>query len=102
MSEGQQPALTLDELRHLAALARVGATEEDLERMRAQLTSILEHFRVLQEVDTTGLEPTGHAIALENVLREDDPRPSFPREEILANAPAAQEGSVRVRRVLEE
>ncbi|MBI4236421.1 MAG: Asp-tRNA(Asn)/Glu-tRNA(Gln) amidotransferase subunit GatC [Chloroflexi bacterium] len=102
MPDESLPALTLAEVRHLAALARVGATEEELERMRAQLASILANFRVLQEVDTTGVEPTGHAIAVENVMRGDEPHPSHPREETLANAPQAQEGFVRVRRVLED
>lgn len=102
MADNESPSLTLDEVRHLAALARVGATEEELARMQAQLASILEHFRVLQEVNTTGVEPTGHAIAVENVMREDASRPSRTREETLANAPQAQEGFVRVRRVLED
>ena len=96
------PELTLDEVRHLSALARVDATQQDLERMRAQLASILEHFRVLQEVDTTSVEPTGHAIAVENVMRDDTSRPSQTREQTLSNAPQAQEGYVRVRRVLED
>jgi aspartyl-tRNA(Asn)/glutamyl-tRNA(Gln) amidotransferase subunit C len=96
------PHLSLEEVRHLSQLARVGATEEELERMRSQLTSILEHVRVLQEVDTMGVEPTGHAIDVTNVFRRDEPRPSLDRSTVLANAPAAQEGYVRVRGVLEE
>ncbi len=94
--------LSLDDVRHLAMLARVGASEEDLERMRGQLANILENFRVLQEIDTDDVEPTGHAIAVENVFREDVSRPSIPREDVLENAPSAQEGYVRVRGVFDE
>lgn len=94
--------LTVEEVYHIAALARVAVTPEEAETLRAQLNHILENFRILQELDTTGVEPTGHAIALQNVMREDVSRDSFSREAVLANAPNAQEGFFRVKAILEE
>ncbi|MBI4328570.1 MAG: Asp-tRNA(Asn)/Glu-tRNA(Gln) amidotransferase subunit GatC [Chloroflexi bacterium] len=94
--------LTIEEVYHIAALARVAVTPEEAETLRAQLNHILESFRILQELDTTGVEPTGHAIALQNVMREDVSRDSFSREAVLANAPNAQEGFFRVKAILEE
>ncbi|MDA1097038.1 MAG: aspartyl/glutamyl-tRNA amidotransferase subunit C, partial [Chloroflexi bacterium] len=58
----QSPDLTLDDVRHLAMLARVATSDEDLEKMRGQLASILDSIRVLGDVDTDGVEPTAHAI----------------------------------------
>ena len=101
-SDAQDTHLTLDEVRHLSMLARVGATEEELERMRSQLASILDSIAVLQEADTEGVEPTSQAIDVTNVLRDDASRPSRTREDILANAPLAQEGYVRVRGVFDD
>jgi len=83
-------------------LARVGTSEDELEPMRGQLVDILESFKVLQEVNTDGVDPTAHAIAVENVFRDDSARQSNSREEVLKNAPSAQEGYVRVRGVFDE
>ena len=94
-------SLTSEEIRHIALLARVGLTPEELERYRAQLENILENFQVLQDVDTEGVPPTGHSVALENVLRDDEPAPSFDKEDMLANAPRREEDYFRVRAVLE-
>ena len=103
MSADNDPSeLTTEDVRRLSMLARVGATDEDLERMRGELAGILENFRVLQEVDTEGVEPTGHAIAVENVFRPDEPHPSSPRGDVLQNAPSSQEGYVRVRGVFDD
>ncbi len=102
MATNDKPELTVDDVRHLSLLARVGASEDDLEQMRGELTTILENFEVLQEVDTDDIEPTGHAIEVTNVFRDDDPRPSNPREDVLRNAPSSQEGYVRVRGVFDE
>ena len=93
--------LTSDDVQHVAALARIGATPEELERMRSQLSQILEVFQILQELNTEGVEPTGHAIALQNVLREDEIYPSTPHDDILANAPREEDGYFRVKAVLE-
>jgi len=94
--------ITLQQVRHIALLARIGMTEEELERMRDQLSHILESIDVLAQVDTEGVEPTGHSVDLLSVMREDRVEPSFPREEMLANAPRREDDFVRVKAVLEE
>ena len=94
-------SLTSDEVRHVALLARVGLTPEEVELYRSQLDKILDHFQALQEVDTEGVPPTGHSVPLETVLREDEPQQSLPREETLANAPRREDDYFRVRAVLE-
>ena len=88
--------------RSLAELSRVGMTEEEIVAFGGQLDAIIESVSALQEVDTEGVEPTGHAIDVTNVYREDSDRDSFTRDEMLSNAPAAQEGYVRVRYVFGE
>jgi len=94
-------AITREEVRHVATLFRLGLSEEDIARFQEQLSQIIDYFQVLQQVDTEGVEPTSHTLALENVMRDDEPRPSFPPEDILANAPLPANGFFRVRAVLE-
>jgi len=93
--------LSCEQVLHIARLARVGLSDEDVERAREQLSDILENFEVLQTVDTEDVPPTAQSIDLTNVLRQDRECASFPKEEILANAPQKEEGSFRVRAVLE-
>lgn len=93
--------LTTEEVRHIALLARIGMTSEEIERMRDQLSNILEHFDVLSQVDTQGVEPTGHSVDLTSVMREDQARPSYPKEDMLANAPNRENDLIRVKAVLE-
>ena len=95
-------ALTREEVQHIATLCRIGLTPEDVERFRTQLSHILEVFEVLKRVDTTGVEPTGHAVELHTVMRDDVPRPSFDREEVLRIAPRREGDFFRVRAVLGE
>ena len=94
-------AIDAEEVKHIALLARVGMTDEEVELMRDQMSNILEHFDVLQQVDTDGVEPTGHSADLESVMREDEPAPSRDIEDVLANAPRREGDFVRVRAVLE-
>jgi aspartyl-tRNA(Asn)/glutamyl-tRNA(Gln) amidotransferase subunit C len=94
-------ALTSEEVLHIARLARIALTDEDVARFTAQLSGILDHFTALAAVDTEGLEPTAHPLPLSNVMRADLVAPSLPRDEALANAPRTEEGYVRVRAVLE-
>lgn len=94
-------ALTADEVRHLAQLARVGLTDAEVARMQTQLSSILESFAALQAIDTEGVRPTAQPQDLLNVERDDVDRPSFPTQEMLANAPAREGNFIRVRRILE-
>ena len=89
-------------VRSLAELSRVGMTEDEIKSFGGQLDAIIESVSALQEVETDGVEPTGHAIDVTNVYREDSDRESYGRDEMLSNAPAAQEGYVRVRYVFGE
>ena len=93
--------LTIEEVRHIAVLARVGMTEEELERMRDEMSHILENFDVLSQVDTESVEPTGHSVDLDSVMRDDEVTDSSPLEDMLANAPSREGDLVRVRAVLE-
>lgn len=86
----------------VAEMARLALTEEEIELFRAQLGSILEYAKAVDELDTEGVEPTAHAVALQNVLRDDVARPSLPKEAVLGNAPEAQDGCFRVPRIMEE
>ena len=88
-------------MKHIALLARLGIDEADLEKFSEQLSNILENFEILQRVDTTGVPPTSHPVALNNVIRDDEVAPSFAPGEILANAPEEEDGCFRVRAVLE-
>ena len=93
--------LSRKEVEHLALLARLGLGEEEMERFREQLSTILENFEILQQVDTSDVLPTAHSIALQNVLREDEVAPSLPADKVLSNAPNQEEGCFKVRAVLE-
>ncbi len=95
-------AITFDEVQHIATLCRIGVTEEDLEQMSEQMSQILELFQALQELDTEDVPPTGHSASLETVMRADEAQPSFPMEDVLANAPKREDDFFRVRVVLEE
>ncbi|MCI0439715.1 MAG: Asp-tRNA(Asn)/Glu-tRNA(Gln) amidotransferase subunit GatC [Chloroflexi bacterium] len=94
--------LTTEEVRHIATLARIGMTDADIEKMRAEMSHILQNFDVLDQVDTEGVEPTGHSVDLASVMREDRARPSRARDDMLANAPLREGPFVRVKAVLEE
>ena len=93
--------LELDEVRHLATLARVGMTPQELEKMRDEMSNILDSVEVLAEVDTEGVEPTGHLADLSSVMRDDEARESAQRADVLANVPRLQDDMVRVRVVME-
>jgi aspartyl-tRNA(Asn)/glutamyl-tRNA(Gln) amidotransferase subunit C len=95
-------ALTRDEVLHVARLARVGLTAEDVTKFQQQLSQILEHFDALRAIDTQDVPPTTHTLPIENVMAADHPRPSLSQEQALANAPLSQDGHLRVRAVLEE
>ena len=93
--------LTTADVRHIALLARIAMTEEEIERMRDQMSNILEQFEVLKQVDTEGVEPTGHSADVESVMRDDEVAPSRSLEDVLANAPQREGDFLRVRTVLE-
>ena len=93
--------LSHDEVLHIALLARLGLTEEEVDRLSEQLSNILENFEVLQQVDTGDVAPTAQSISLQNVTRDDEVAPSLPQSKVLANAPQKEENFFRVRAVLE-
>ena len=97
----QTTRLTTDEVRHIALLARVGMTDDEIEQMRGQLSDILAQFEALSQVDTGDLQPTGHSVDLLSVMRDDISRPSFLRDDALANAPNREDDLIRVKAVLE-
>jgi aspartyl-tRNA(Asn)/glutamyl-tRNA(Gln) amidotransferase subunit C len=94
-------AITREEVRHVAMLFRMSLSEEEIARLQQQLSQIIDYFQVLQQVNTESVPPTSHTLPLENVMRDDEPRPSYPAEDILANAPLSEGGFFRVRAVLE-
>lgn len=94
--------ISYEEVEHVARLARLALSEEEREKMRAQLDAILTYIDKLNELDTSQVEPTSHVIPMTNVFREDKVRPSLSQEQALANAPDRQEALFRVPRILEE
>jgi aspartyl-tRNA(Asn)/glutamyl-tRNA(Gln) amidotransferase subunit C len=86
---------------HISKLARVELSDAEVETFSEQLSEIIGHFDALNAVDTDGVEPTAHTLPLENVMADDRPRPSLPRDEVLALAPCTDDGYLRVRAVLE-
>jgi len=94
--------ITRAEVEHVAHLARLHLDDDEIDRMRAQLSNILEAIETLRDVDTSHVGPTASVIALDNVMRDDVPRPGMSREAALANAPLRDGGFLRVPTVLEE
>ena len=94
-------ALTLAEVEHIAALARLRLTDEEKARYREQLSAILDYMAMLRRLDTSAIEPTATVLPLRTVLRPDVVTPSLPVGELLANAPAAEAQMFRVPLVLD-
>jgi aspartyl-tRNA(Asn)/glutamyl-tRNA(Gln) amidotransferase subunit C len=85
-----------EQVLHVAKLARLRLDEHELERMSGELSAILEHIERINELELDDVEPTSHVVELENVLREDEPRASLPRERAIEQAPDAGDGGFRV------
>ncbi|HSV66310.1 MAG TPA: Asp-tRNA(Asn)/Glu-tRNA(Gln) amidotransferase subunit GatC [Mycobacteriales bacterium] len=94
--------ITRDEVAHLARLARLAVTDEELDTFAGQLDVILQSVARVQEVAAEDIPPTSHAVLLTNVLRPDTVRPSLAPDQVLAMAPAAEDGRFRVPRILDE
>lgn len=95
-------ALSVEEVRHIAALARLRLEPSEETRLAGELSAILDYFRQLEELDVSRIEPMTHALAAEETpLREDEVRASLPPEEALANAPAREGTCFRVPRIIE-
>ena len=94
--------LDLETVEHIAALARIGLTVDEMERMRDQLSAVLDHIEMLQEVNTDAILPTAQVIQQQNVMRDDVVRPSLSLEQVLLNAPDQEDGYLRVNAVLDQ
>jgi aspartyl-tRNA(Asn)/glutamyl-tRNA(Gln) amidotransferase subunit C len=94
-------SISAQEVEHVAKLARLELTDEEKRQFTEQLNSILKHVEKLNELDTDQVEPTRHVIPLSNVMRADEPRESWPLDEVLRNAPEEEDGQFRVPAVLE-
>ena len=85
-----------EQVLHVARLARLRLSEEEVERMSRELSSILDHVDRISALDLEQVPPTSHVVDLENVLRADEPRPSWPKQAMLSAAPDPEEGAFRV------
>lgn len=92
--------LSIADVEHVAALARLGLTDDEKQRMSEQLSSILDHISALDRLDTSAIPPTAQVIELANVMRADEVRASLPREAILRNAPRTDGRFIVVQAVL--
>jgi len=95
-------ALTRDQVIHVAELAKLKLTEAEIDLFQKQLSAVLDDAARLDELDTDQIPPTAAVLPLHNVMRADQSRPSWPRDEMLANAPAQEDGYVKVKVVLEQ
>ena len=82
-------------------MARLGISEDEVEKFRGQLSDILENFEILQEVDTSEVQPTSQVTGLRNIVKDDGVIPSLTQGEIMANAPQEEDGFFKIRAVLE-
>jgi aspartyl-tRNA(Asn)/glutamyl-tRNA(Gln) amidotransferase subunit C len=93
--------ISREEIEHIALLARLSLSEEEKDLFGFQLSSILDYMEKLNELDTKDIQPTSHVLPLNNVMRDDVPVPSIPREAALINAPAHTEKFFRVPKIIE-
>ena len=94
--------LSRNDVAHLARLARLAVTDEELDLYAGQLSAVLDAVAQVQKASVEDVPPTTHAVPMTNVMREDVARPSLPRDAVLAGAPAAEDGRFRVPRILKE
>lgn len=94
--------ISLEQVDHVARLARLQLSAADKERMRGELDGILSYIDKLRALDTRDVEPTSHAVPVTNVMRDDVERPSLPQEDMLANAPDRHRDMFRVPKIIEE
>ena len=94
--------LTRDEVAHVAKLARLAITDDELDVYTGQLADVLEHANDIAALDIADVPPTAHPLPIRNVFRDDVVRPSLDRDEVLAQAPAAEDGRFKVPRILGE
>ena len=94
--------ISRDDVSHVAALARLRLDDDELDRFTDQLAAVLDHAADVASLDTSGVPPTAHPLPLANVLRHDEPVAGLDRDEVLAQAPVAEDGRFRVPRILGE
>ena len=95
-------SISRDEVAHVAMLARLELTDDELDVYTGQLGAVLDHAADVAALDLAGVPPTSHALALANVLRPDEPRPCLDRAEVLASAPAVEDDRFRVPSIMGE
>ena len=93
-------AITIQEVQHIAKLAKLTFTEAELERFTRELNKILEYVEKLNELDTSNVEPLSHTTDIHNVMRSDEVKPSLPVDEVLANAPSREGNFFKVPKVV--
>jgi aspartyl-tRNA(Asn)/glutamyl-tRNA(Gln) amidotransferase subunit C len=94
--------ITRADVTHVARLARLALTDDELESLTRDLGAILDHAARVSALDTAGVPPTAHPLPLVNVVRADDARPGIDRDEVLSQAPSVEDGRFRVPRILGE
>lgn len=99
--EGRGADAAAIDVAYVARLARIDLTPEEQARFQRQLDEVVAYVRKIREPDTSGIEPTAHAVAVRNVFRDDAPRPGLDRGEVMANAPAVVQGLFRVPQIVE-
>ena len=103
MTSRSEPELSIAQVRQVAALCHIALTDEEAEQLRGEMATLLDEVSVLQGIDTSGVEPTGHAVEeVHTVMRDDVPRPPLEQEDVLANAPRREGPYFRVQAVMEE
>ena len=93
--------ISVDQVKHVAHLARLAITEEEASKFTKQLDDIISFAEQLNELDTENVEPMAHALEVRNVMREDHAQQGLPREEVLKNAPDHQDGQIKVPGIME-
>lgn len=99
--EDHQVKLELETVERIAALARLGLSQDEMERMRDQLSVVLDHISMLEEVPTEDIPPTAQVIELQNIMRDDVVEASLSQEQVLLNAPRSEDGFIKVKAVLD-
>jgi aspartyl-tRNA(Asn)/glutamyl-tRNA(Gln) amidotransferase subunit C len=95
-------SITIEEVRHVAKLARLDLDESEIFSLQGELNALIGHFADIQGLDASGIEPKSHAVALQNVWVDDIPGPTLPRTKALANAPSSKAGLFMVPAIIED
>jgi aspartyl-tRNA(Asn)/glutamyl-tRNA(Gln) amidotransferase subunit C len=100
--EPQSARITRADVEHVAMLARLALTDDEIEQLTVELGAIVDYAAEVSGLDTADVPPTAHPLPLVNVFRPDDPRPGLDRDEVLGQAPSTEDGQFRVPRILGE